>query len=115
MQTPLQWLGGTEEAVSAEKVADVLLGTWCDERGPTYTLTQGAVAGEIDVLTVRPCGNRRFSAGLIRAQAASGDCGAVEATWGRAEDPGRCYRTLAKSPHMVWRKQSSTYVWDKVQ
>ena len=115
MQTPLQWLGGTEEAVRAEKVADVLLGTWCNDKVSIYTLIQGAVVGEIDVLTVRPCGNRRFSAGLIRAQAASGDCGAVEATWGRAEDPGRCYRTLAESSHMVWRKRSSTYVWDKVQ
>ncbi len=88
MSAALRWLGGTEDKVVLKNIVSSLVGQWTDREGSIYTLTQGGGTDEhtcgqnIDVLTLRPSGERRYTKGLIRC-IASGSGDEVDMFWGR--------------------------------
>ena len=104
--TPLDWLGGSEKDVTEMDVMlSTLAGQWRDSAGSTYHL-YGSSSRSLDVLTVRPGGNRLYTKGLIRERGGSIEWGAYP----------RQFQMKSLSAGVVrWSRGRRSFVWQKLQ
>ena len=114
MSAALRWLGGSEEEMLLNKLASALVGQWADREGSIYTLMQGGTDEQhtIDVVTVRPTGERRFTKALVQCHT-SGTGDAVM-FWGRWP-PSRFDGLVVGEGRITWRRGSCTFDWQKLQ
>lgn len=81
MMCALKWLGGSEADYLAREYMSLLVGQWKDLDGSLYVLRRGSCQNQIDVLTIRPSGQRRYTKGLIRIYE---EDESVAVFWGKA-------------------------------
>ena len=84
IQSPLEWLGGPEGKVLAEKnlqvLRQLLLGEWMDQSGSIYSLSLSTQSDQrVDVKTQRPTGLLLIKRALLVLQA---DADGVCCRWG---------------------------------
>ncbi len=114
-QTPLEWLGGPEETVLAEKhlrmLRQHLLGQWVDQCGSIYGLTLNRNNDEyLDVRTQRPTGLLIIKRALLRLRANST---AAVCHWGG----DRFALVTCGDGTVFWRDRRGkvAYLWSKLQ
>ena len=103
MSAALRWLGAAEED---RHVRAYLLGQWRDLSGTIYTLSRGRNEATINVLTVRPDGEQRFTLDLIR-------CYDGAAFWGKPSRQFAC--DLAEPSRVIWRRAGAVFRWTRIQ
>jgi len=113
--TPLQWLGGSEEAVLAEKhlrlLRRLLQGDWIDQADSLYTLTLNATNDKyLDVKTQRPSGFTIVKRALLKL-GADGD--GARCCWGA----GRFALIRCSDGSISWRdgRGRDAFNWKKMQ
>ena len=118
MSAALRWLGGLEAEVLNARAVETMQGTWQDGAGTIYVLTCSRQKLTFDVLTLRPCGARRFTRGLVQCR----DHAKPITFAGRAEDTvfwGKSRRKFAAEVEgacLTWRRAgSAAFHWEKLQ
>ena len=114
-QTPMEWLGGPEEVVLAEKHLQMLrrrlLGQWIDQCGSIYGLTLNRNNDEfVDVKTQRPTGLLIVKRALLRLRA---DSSTAVCHWGG----DRFVLVPCCDGTVCWRDRRGNvaYHWSKLQ
>ena len=98
--TPLDWLGGSEMDVMLR----TLVGQWRGTDGSLYEIFLRGTY--LDVLTIRPSGERLYTQGLIRERG-----GSIE--WGVY--PRHFDMKLLSIGVVRWTRGRSSFVWQKLQ
>ncbi len=112
---PLEWLGGPEEKVLAEKnlqvLRQLLLGEWMDQGGSVYGLIQNEHSDKrVDVKTQRPTGLPLIKRALLVLCA---DADGVCCRWG----DGRFVLVPCADGSISWRDRQGrdAFHWEKLQ
>ena len=102
---PLDWLGGDEQDVAKTTLMKVLLGTWIDQRGSLYELTQQN-STRITVVTLRRNGKVISTRGLIRIEVHASSAGAI---WSSK------FQLIRHHCGIEWRGAKGSFFWTKLQ
>ena len=115
IQSPLEWLGGPEEKVLAEKnlqvLRQLLLREWMDQSGSIYSLSLSTQSDQrVDVKTHRPTGLLLIKRALLVLQA---DADGVCCRWGN----GRFVLVPYTDGSISWkdRQGRDAFHWEKLQ
>ena len=105
---PLDWLGGAEEKTTAAEQLFGLCGVWVDHKGSRYLLA-AAAADSLHVHTIRPSGETRYTAHLIRLCVKRG---VARVVWGSQR-----YALAKHEQHaLTWqgRGEGDCYAWTRI-
>ena len=105
---PIDWLGSAEETMTPVAWLLELCGVWIDTKGSRYILTPAA-SDSLHVHTMRPSGESRFTAYLIRLCVKRG---VARVVWGSQR-----YTLAHHEQHTVkWqgRGEGDYYEWTRI-